>query len=75
MRRGKKKSNTKNENEMVFLGCNAAGLLNKMESLRRNVQTFKPGVIFIQESKTKRKNKIKLDNSVIFERIVLVVVF
>ena len=69
MRRGRQKSKTKNENEMVFLGCNAAGLLNKMESLRRNVQTFKPGVIFIQESKTKRKNQIKLDNYVIFERI------
>ena len=54
---------------MFFIGCNAAGLLNKMESLKRNVENFKPGVIFIQESKTKRKNKVKIKDYVIFEKI------
>ena len=54
---------------MNIIGCNSAGLLNKMESLKRNIQIFNPGVIFIQESKTKRKDKVKLGNYVIFERI------
>ena len=54
---------------MVFLGSNAAGLLNKMESFKRNISVFNPGVFFIQESKTRRKSKVKLDNYVIFEQI------
>ena len=54
---------------MNIIGCNAAGILNKLESLKRNVKLFQPGVIFIQESKTKRKNQVKLGNYVIFERI------
>ena len=54
---------------MYFMGCNAAGLLNKLESLKRNVQIFNPGVIFIQESKTKRRNQVKLGDYVIFEKI------
>ena len=54
---------------MNIIGCNSAGLLNKVESLKRNIQVFQPGVIFIQESKTKRKNKVKLGNYVIFEKI------
>ena len=43
---------------MYFMGCNAAGLLNKLESLKRNIKMFNPGAIFIQESKTNRKNKV-----------------
>ena len=58
-----------NENTMTFLGSNAAGILNKVNSLKRNIEHFKPGAIFIQESKTKRKNKVKLDEYVIFEKI------
>ena len=54
---------------MIFLGSNAAGILNKKESLLRNIQHFMPGAFFIQESKTKRKNKIKIPNYVIFEQI------
>ena len=54
---------------MYFMGCNAAGLLNKLESLKRNIKMFNPGAIFIQESKTKRKNKVKLTDYVIFEKI------
>ena len=54
---------------MFILGANAAGLLNKLESFYRNISTFNPGVVFIQESKSKRKGKIKLDNYTIFEKI------
>ena len=54
---------------MTFLGSNSAGILNKVNSLKRNIEHIKPGAIFIQESKTKRKNKVKLDEYVIFEKI------
>ena len=54
---------------MFVLGANAAGLLNKLESFYRNISTFNPGVIFIQESKARRKGKIKLNNYTIFEKI------
>ena len=61
-----KNSKARNQNEkarkMFILGANAAGLFNKLESFYRNVSTFNPGVFFIQESKAKRKNKIKLNN-------------
>ena len=54
---------------MFVLGANAAGLLNKLESFYRNISIFNPGVIFIQESKARRKGKIKLNNYTIFEKI------
>ena len=54
---------------MIFLGSNAAGILNKKESFKRNIENFNPVAFFIQESKTKRKNEIKMDNYVIFEQI------
>ena len=52
---------------MSILGNNAAGLLNKLESFHRNIDNFKPGVFFIQESKCCTKNKIKHDEYVMFE--------
>ena len=48
--------------EMVFIGANAAGLSNKTDSLLRLISVFNPGVLFIQETKARRKNKIKLCN-------------
>ena len=54
---------------MFILGANAAGLFNKLESLYRNISTFNPMVVFIQESKAKRKNKLKLNDYTIFEKV------
>ena len=54
---------------MYILGTNAAGILNKLESFEHLIATFKPGVFFVQESKTSRKNKVKLNEYVIFEHI------
>ena len=75
-KRGKRKSIKrndknliKNEKKMYILGANAAGLFNKLESFNRNISLFKPGVFFIQESKARQKNKIKLNDYVIFEHI------
>ena len=53
----------------MLIGANAAGLNNKLDSFQRLISLFTPGVIFIQESKAKRKGLIKADNYVIFEQL------
>jgi len=55
--------------KMYILGANSAGLFNKKDSFLRNISLFNPGVIFIQETKARQKNKIKLDNYTVFESI------
>ena len=74
IKRGKRKSKIKqkasdDENTMFILGGNSAGLLNKKESFLRNVSLFKPAAYFIQETKFTKKNKIQVDDYVIFENI------
>ena len=54
---------------MFILGGNSAGLINKKESFLRNISLFKPAAYFIQESKVSRKNKIMVDDYLIFEQI------
>ena len=49
------------------MGANSAGLSNKKESFERNLNLFLPGVFFVQETKLRRKNKIKHPNYLIFE--------
>ena len=51
------------------MGNNSAGLLNKLDSFYRNIENFKPGVYFIQESKCRIKNQIKHDEYIMFEMI------
>ena len=75
MKRGKRKSkSSKNifsnsESSMFILGANSAGLYNKKESFQRYLNLFLPGVFFVQETKLRRKNKIKHPNYVTFEYI------
>ena len=54
---------------MNILGNNAAGILNKLESFKRNVDKFQPSVYFVQETKCRRKNKLKHPDYVIFEHV------
>ena len=54
---------------MFILGANAAGLFNKKESLLRNISLFKPGVVFVQETKARRKNKLMLNEYITCELI------
>ena len=54
---------------MFFLGANAAGILNKKESFYRNMNLFSPSVFFLQETKTRFKNKLKYPNYTFFEYI------
>ena len=54
---------------MFFMGTNSAGILNKTESLYRNLNLFKPAAIFLQETKTRFKNKLKYPDYTFFEHI------
>ena len=54
---------------MFILGTNAAGLLNKKDSFERNIELFKPVAFFLQETKTKSKNKLKVKDYTCFEYI------
>ena len=70
IKRGKRKSKVKQINKsMYILGNNAAGILNKLDSVQRCVKKFQPGVFFVQETKCKRKNKIKHPDYIMFEHI------
>ena len=51
------------------MGVNAAGLNCKIESYVRNVSVFKPGAIFVQETKARQKRKFELENYKTFEQI------
>ena len=69
-KRAKKMRNDKIDSEkMLLIGANAAGLLNKRESLIRLVEKFSPAVIFIQKTKARKKNNVKLDNYLCFEAV------
>ena len=54
---------------MFILGGNSAGLANKKESFLRNISLFKPAAYFVQETKVNKKNKIQVDDYIIFENI------
>jgi hypothetical protein len=51
---------------MFFLGTNAAGILNKTETLYRNINLFNPAAFFLQETKTRYKNKLKYPSYTFF---------
>ena len=48
---------------------NTAGITGKLDSLKRAVEVFSPGVILLQESKLKQQGKIKLKGFVVFEKV------
>ena len=64
----KKSKNPKNTN-LTFIGNNSAGMTGKLESLKRAIEVFQPGVIMLQETKLKKKGGTKLKGFVIFEKL------
>ena len=44
-------------------------MTGKLESLKRVIEVFQPGVIMLQESKMKKQGKIKLKEFVVFEKL------
>ena len=53
---------------MIIVGNNAAGILNKKQSLMNCVSKYLPGALLIQESKCKRKGLIKINEYAVFEK-------
>ena len=71
LRRNKVK-NKKCETELKLVGVNAAGLSSKLTSFESMLNTIKPGIFFIEETKMKRPGKILTVSSgkyIIFELI------
>ena len=76
MRRGRGKikncENTVDKNKVsssLILGNNLAGLISKQDSFNQCLSSLSLLVFFAQECKTSRKNKIKVDEYVMFEKI------
>ena len=63
-----KVNNLKNGN-LSIVGNNSAGLTGKLDSLKRLIAVFRPGVVMLQETKVKKPGKVKLKEFVIFEKI------
>ena len=57
------------DKSMFILGYNSAGILNKQESFYRNINLFNPIAFFLQETKTRFKNKLRHPNYTFFEYI------
>ena len=53
----------KYKNKVVFVGVNAAGLSSKLASFDDMLETLKPTVFFIEETKLKTGGKIKSKNT------------
>ena len=49
------------------MGVNAAGISSKLKSFKQVVNSLKPSIIFVEESKLKSQGKFKLNKFVIYE--------
>ena len=71
-RRGnwKKKSNTKlKEIQFSLLGNNCNGIVNKQDSLKETMMTFKPSILTLQETKVRKHGTLKIKGYQMFEKI------
>ena len=50
-------------------GTNAAGLENKIDSFKSNIEKLRPSVVMIQETKVYQKGIVKIDNFNSFELV------
>ena len=72
IRRGRGDSRKYYENKssrFVILGNNIAGLNGKLDSLKRILEVFQPGVVMLQETKTRKPSTLKLKELIFFEKI------
>ena len=74
-RRGYGRQNRRKENngikgvEFSILGTNSNGIQAKKESLLKNINTFQPSVITIQETKLRKTGILKLHGYQVFEKV------
>ena len=66
-RRGLKKK--PKDVRLVAIGCNAAGLKQKVKSLESKVEKLNPGCVFLQETKLYKKGQIAIDGFEPFEQV------
>ena len=68
-RKGSKHKNNNKSLNFSLLGTNSNGITNKLESLKHNIDIFKPTVVTIQETKARKLGSVKLEGYQIFEKI------
>ena len=71
IRRGKggsKKVNNSTNTNLVIIGNNCAGITGKIDSLKRVIEAFSPGVIMLQETKVKKQGKVNIKEYIVFEK-------
>ena len=66
-RRGLKRK--QRQDRLVAIGSNAAGLKQKVKSLKSKVDKFNAGCVFIQETKLYRKGQVNIDGFTPFEQV------
>ena len=68
-RRGKYNKNKKVSKSFRILGVNAAGLKPKLSTFQKVLDSLKPSLFLIEESKYKEEGKLKVNNYIIFELV------
>ena len=68
-RRGRGKKNMKKSRYLKILGSNANGIVSKKKSLINLINSEKPSIFMIQETKSNKAGQIKIPGFVIIERI------
>ena len=48
------------------MGVNSAGISSKLHCFKNVVKALQPSLFFIQETKLKRKGKLKLENFIFY---------
>ena len=54
---------------LVAIGCNAAGLKQKVKSLESKIEKLNPGCVFLQETKLYKKGQVTIDGFTPFEHV------
>ena len=69
MRRGRGGLKNAKSTNLTIIGNNSAGLKGKIDSLKRIIQVFTPGVIMLQETKMKKTGVLRLSDFTVFEKL------
>ena len=66
-RRAKRNKNKKTKKFLRFLGVNANGLKPRLMTFKKVLSELEPSVFFVEETKYKEEDQLKIDKYVIFE--------
>ena len=65
----KRGGNKNKKQELVIFSTNAAGLKNKIQSLKNEIKNVNASIFTVQETHFTKKGKIKIENFTLFEAI------